>query len=337
MKYTVTAPTRIDLAGGTLDLHPLYLFLERPLTINASLNLRSMASVTPLPGTKVVLHSLDLGQTIEANHPDELKTGETLDLLVRAVKFYAPLGGFELTTKSSAPKGSGLGASSSLLMSISKALCDFTGEEYSRHDIIHFGAAIEAQNLGIPTGFQDYYGAWLGGINGLAFGIEETEIRAFKPSADFKKLLDDSLVVSFTGVSHFSGTNNWNMLKRFIDKEGDTVERMLAIQDTAHELWKALVREDMDALASSLNKEWDNRRGLAEGVSTPAIDKMMLNAKNAGAMASKLCGAGGGGCMMTIAAPGKREAVIEALRSSGAEILNAAIDEKGLTSEVINV
>ena len=60
MSITVTAPMRIDLAGGTLDLHPLYLFLHDPLTVTASISLHSRASVTPLEGNRVRLVSEDL-------------------------------------------------------------------------------------------------------------------------------------------------------------------------------------------------------------------------------------------------------------------------------------
>ena len=330
MSITVTAPMRIDLAGGTLDLHPLYLFLERPLTITISINIYSQARVRAIEGNRVRLISEDLGSSIEVENTAELQFGGPLDLLVRAVNFYAPQGGVELITHSGAPKGSGLGASSSLLMSISKALSLFSGRGDSIHDLIMYGASLEAQNLRIPTGYQDYYGACLGGINGLEFKIDGHNIRSLYSSQDFFTKLNDSLIVSFTGISHFSGTSNWNMLKRYIDNEGDTVKRMEAIEDTAHQMWDALICEDLDKVAEALDREWQTRRGLAEGVTNASIDAMVLAAKNAGALASKICGAGGGGCMLTLARPQERQQVIEALESKGAEILEVSIDSQGL-------
>lgn len=328
-----TAPTRVDLAGGTLDLHPLFLFLERPLTVNASLDLRSRAEVRPLPGSRVRLVSEDLGLEVEAEHPEALALGESLDLLARAVRFYAPAGGLEVRTRSSAPKGSGLGASSSLLMSLSRALGRFSGRDDSDEDIIRFGAALEAQNLGIPTGLQDYYGAILGGINGIRFGVAGNRVERLGPSPEFRDELDRAVVLSFTGVSHFSGTSNWNMLKRYIERQGDTVQRMHAIEDTAHQMWAALRAESLVDVARALNREWENRRGLAEGVTTPEIDRMVASAAEAGALASKICGAGGGGCLLTLARPDRRAAVEEALRQAGAEILKARLDDQGLRVE----
>lgn len=324
---------RIDLAGGTLDLHPLYLFLQHPLTVTASITLYSQAVVNPLSGTKVRLVSEDLQKTTEAENVSELRLGEDLDLLARAVKFYAPQGGLELITKSQAPKGSGLGASSSLLMSMSKALSIFSGRKDSVHDIIMYGAGLEAQNLRIPTGYQDYYGACLGGVNGLEFKVEGHAVRSLYSSPEFFRELNGSLIISYTGISHFSGTNNWNMLKRFIDREGDTVERMEAIEDTSHKMWEALICEDMSKVAAALDREWQNRRGLAEGVTNERIEGMIAAAKSAGALASKICGAGGGGCMVTLCPPERRAEVIEALRKKGAEIIDAEIDSEGIRVE----
>lgn len=335
MKYIATASTRIDLAGGTLDLNPLYLFVDRSLTVNASLNLRSRAVVESLPGNAVRLISEDLNETVEAANPDALDLGGTLGFVARAVKFYAPEGGVQVSTRSLAPKGSGLGASSSLLMSLSKALCAWHGSERSISEIIHFGGAIEAQSLGIPTGLQDYYGAVLGGINGLSFGVTGTNISTLHCSSEFFKQLEDGLVVSFTGISHFSGTNNWNMLKRFIDKDGSTVAQMEAIRDTAHHMWEALLAEDFAQVAKCLEQEWAHRRNLAEGVTTPQIDAMMQQAKDAGALASKLCGAGGGGCMITLVDPAKRREVEQALVGAGAELIDAGLDIQGLALEQV--
>ncbi|NMA28746.1 MAG: hypothetical protein GX934_13395 [Burkholderiales bacterium] len=333
--FIATAPTRVDLAGGTLDLHPLFLFLEKPLTVNASVDLRSRAEVRPLEGSRVRLVSEDLGLSVEAAHPAELLLGQELDLLARAVRFYAPEGGLELRTLNSAPRGSGLGASSSLLMSMSRALCRFAGRADADEDLIRYGAALEAQNLGIPTGVQDYYGAILGGIKGLHFGIQGTRVERLAPSEAFREELDRALLLSFTGVSHFSGTSNWNMLKGFVERQGQTVERMRAIEETAHQMWEALQAEDLLEVSRALDREWENRRGLADGVTTPEIDRMVQSAREAGALASKICGAGGGGCLLTLARPQAREAVREALGRSGAQILPARLDDRGLTVEEV--
>ena len=227
-----------------------------------------------------------------------------------------------------------MGASSSLLMCASKALSLFSERDDSINDLILFGASLEAQSLRIPTGYQDYYGACLGGINGLEFRVSGHNIRTLYPSPEFLQELNDSLIVTFTGISHFSGTNNWNMLKRFIDNEDDTVERMKEIEEIAHNMWEALICEDLRKVASALDREWQNRRKLAEGVSNDKIDALMSAAKGAGAWASKICGAGGGGCMVTICPKNKREKVIKAIESHGGQIIDCSIDKDGLVVDM---
>lgn len=331
MTIEARTPTRVDLAGGTLDIHPLYLFAGGGMTVNMAISLYSNVTVDRLPGTRVVLHSEDIGETVEADHPAALQLGGTLDLLVRAVQFYAPNGGVHVKTRNTAPRGSGLGASSSLLMALSAGLATATEKAYPPQTYIDWGANIEAQNLGIPTGKQDYYAAIYGGVLAIHFDVRGGRAEKIVLPQTFAAALQAQLVLSFTGISHFSGTNNWAMMKRYIDKEGDTVERMHAIQQTALRMFRVLVAGDMDGFVQTLNEEWENRRRLAEGVSTPQIDAMMVAARDAGALASKICGAGGGGCMITLAGPGRRSAVEQALEKAGAYVLPFTMDQDGLS------
>ncbi|HEY4000704.1 MAG TPA: hypothetical protein VGO93_17675 [Candidatus Xenobia bacterium] len=330
MTIEARTPTRIDLAGGTLDIHPLYLFAGGGLTVNMAITLYSKVTIDRLQGTRVVLHSEDIGDTQEADHPSALALGGPLDLLARAVKFYLPNGGVRVTTRNLAPRGSGLGASSSLLMALSAALAAAGHHDYRLQDYIDWGANLEAQNLGIPTGKQDYYAAIYGGALAIHFEVKGGRVERLVLPPAFVKILEEQLVLSFTGISHFSGTSNWAMTKRYIDKAGDTVERLHRIKDTAHKMLKVLVAGDMDGFATALNEEWENRRGLADGVSTPSIDAMMAAATQAGALANKICGAGGGGCMITLAAPGRRQAVEQALTGAGARVLSYGLDPDGL-------
>ncbi len=333
MRITASTPTRIDLAGGTLDLYPLFLFEPGSLTVNAGISLRSHVQVEDLPGTETWIRSEDFDRETRGATAKELDPYGELGLLVMAVQHYLPQGGVKVTTRNTAPRGSGLGASSSLLMALSAALCQKAGRELTKEDIIRIGSGLEARSLGIPTGLQDYFGAMFGGFNALQFGPEGSQREGLEFSAAFRQELENAVIVSFTGVSHFSGTSNWNMLKRYIEKEGDTVARMRGIAETAWEMKAALQAEDLGQVARALGREWDNRKGLADGVTTPQIDAMIAAASQAGALASKICGAGGGGCLLTLAAPSAREAVVKALNDSGAKVMDVKLDPQGLTLE----
>ena len=329
MTLTATAPTRIDLAGGTLDIWPLYLFMGSGITVNAAITISSHVSIRTREDSEVHLHAADSGDRLTAENVDALPLGGKLDLLARAVKFYRPSTGVEVTTSSEAPRGSGIGASSSLLITLSHTLSRLNGSDYTPQQIIDISANLEAQCIDIPTGKQDYHPPSYGGINAVWFeaGGDRTERLGGESLATG---LEERVVLSFTGISHFSGTNNWAMMKRFIDKSGSTPDNLRKIRDTALSLRECLLAEDWDRFALLVNEEWENRRSLARGVTNAKVEKLMTAALGAGAKANKLCGAGGGGCMISVVNPHNREAVIEDLKKAGARPLEFRVARQGV-------
>ena len=333
MHITATAPTRIDLAGGTLDIFPLYLFEGGGLTINLAVSLRSRVEIKTRRDSQIRIHSTDLDLAQEAKSLDSLSLGGPLDLVARAVRFYRPSCGVEITTRNTAPPGSGLGASSSLLIALLGALGRLTGEEPPRHELVNWAANLEAQILGIPTGKQDYYAALCGGLNAIWFTERGITLEALVADAAGPSGLAGWMILSFTGISHFSGANNWAMMKRYIDKEKSAVEGLRGIRRTALMMREHLLTGDFLLVAESLREEWNLRKNLADGVTNEKIETIICAAAQAGAPASKICGAGGGGCLLTMAPPEKRDGVIEALKGAGAEILDFEPEESGLTVE----
>lgn len=333
MTVKTTTATRADFAGGTLDLYPLYLFMDGGLTVNASLNLYSRVEIETRNDNKILIISEDLKEEAEFAGLDKMTLTGPTAFIERAIRSYAPAKGITVRTRNTAPKGSGLGASSSLLMALSAALIELNGGEIDITEMIDRGAAIEAAHLGIPTGKQDYYGAVLGGINLLHFDEKGCVPEQLTPSEDFRKQLTDGMIISFTGISHFSGKNNWDMLKQAIDRTGETYDRLLEIKKIAYRMKDALKKEDPVKLGHLISKEWENRQLLADGITTPFIDNAIESARKVGAYGSKLCGAGGGGCMITLCPTELREEVELALTGAGVEILEAGIDFDGLVVE----
>lgn len=326
----VEAPTRIDLAGGTLDLYPLYLFEGGGLTLNAAISVMSRATVEPRDDGAIVLRSLDMDCEESFAGPDALAFDGPLALLARAVGHYAPPCGVTVTAHNEAPHGSGLGGSSALLMALSVALARLRGDGADFTSLIDVGANLEAQVLGIPTGKQDYYPALYGGVSCLRFHVAGHERLELCASEAARRHLEDHLVLSFTGVPHASGATNWEMLRGYIEAHGGTRAALGRIRETAHAMHACLAAEEWDRLADLLAEEWHNRRRLGPGVSTPQVDAAMAAAEAAGARASKLCGAGGGGCMVTYAAPADRAAVETALTGAGARVLPYRIVADGV-------
>jgi len=207
--------------------------------------------------------------------------------------------------------------------------------DLSDEDLVRYGANLEAQNLGIPTGKQDYYSALNGGLNAIWFDVEGERVEPLGGDGRLAAELEDRLVLTFTGESRSSGLTNWAMLKNYIEDRGSTVQDLRGIKRTALAMREALVACDLDRFAELLNEEWETRRRLAEGVTNERMDHLIRVAKEAGALASRLCGAGGGGCMISFAEAGQSGQVAAALVAEGAQHLPYKINRRGLSVRVI--
>jgi len=333
MIIEASTPNRVDLAGGTLDIFPLYIFEDFGLTINMAVNLTSQVWLEEIEEEKVVVRSRDLGLSVEAATASELPVGGPLDLVARVTKFYGPPPGWKITTQNNVRKGSGLGASSALLIALSGALNHLRDKKYSPMELIDIGANLEAQSIGTMTGKQDYFAAMFGGVSAIWFDVTGAWREEVTSDPSLLEELNKRLVLTFAGEPRFSALTNWAMVKNYLDGNPITVAKMHAIKEIALEMHEALGRWDLDAFGKSLRKEWENRRDLAEGVTNPTVDRMIANAEKNGAIASKLCGAGGGGCMITFVEPDRREAVIESLVSDGADLIDYRISRTGLRIE----
>ena len=324
MKVSASVPTRIDLAGGTLDVYPLYLFEDGGLTVNAAVNVYAHVTVEERPDARVHIRSADIGTEEAFASLAEMPTGGELDLVKRALRFYRPRQGLNVDLRSEAPRGSGLGASSALLMALSSALNEIENLGLGKDRLIDLGANIEAQVIGIPTGKQDYFPPLFGGVCSIWFDVDGHRLERLDEGNDLIDRLNERLILTFTNISRFSGVTNWAMLKRYIEREGNTVSHLRRIKEVAIACRRSLTVGDLDEFARLLAVEWKNRKALAEGVTTPEIDDMIAAAEAACGRASKLCGAGGGGCMITYAEPKDVPAVREALVDAGATLVSTS-------------
>lgn len=334
MRVSAVVPTRIDLAGGTLDVYPLYLFEGGGLTVNAAISVYGHVTVDERSDARIHIYSEDTRAEESFASLAEMGLGGNLDLVKRALLFYRNQSdtgrGLDITLRSEAPRGSGLGASSALLMALSSALNQIDNLGLDKDRLIDLGANIEAQVIGIPTGKQDYFPPLFGGICSIWFDVDGHRLERLDEGSDLIDRLNERLILTFTNINRFSGVTNWAMLKRYIEREGDTVAHMRRIKQVALTMRRSLVAGDLEEFACLLAVEWENRKALAEGVTTPEIDAMIATAEEKGARASKLCGAGGGGCMITYTEPENIPAVQKALVDAGATLIPFRIVREGI-------
>jgi len=321
-----SAPTRIDLAGGTIDIWPLYLFHPGAQTLNAAISIRARARIEERSDSRIVIQSLDTGATVEAGHWRELRDDRSLRLLSLLVHFFE-IAGITLTTTSESPAGAGIAGSSALNVAVAAALAEWKRVHYEPEALLEIAQNVEAQTINVPTGLQDYRPAFYGGIAALELDVDG--IRRVPLDVDPSEL-ERRIVLCYTGEPRNSGTNNWEITKKHIDGDRHVFDCFERIRDTAAQMRLALARGDWDAVGRNIADEWENRKRLAPGVTTLAIDGLIARASGAGATAAKVCGAGGGGCLFCYGPPDANAAIREALTAGGARLLDYRIERHGL-------
>lgn len=295
MQIKSKAPTRIDLAGGTLDIWPLYLFLDDALTINVAINLYATATLEPNTSSKIQVNSKDQNESLEAESLEALPKDGKLSLLARLIHHFAPASGFRLETDSLAPAGSGLGGSSSLAIAVCGALNQFTGKGYSSEELIGVARDVEAQVLGVPTGEQDYYAAMYGGLNAWHFGVQKVQRLTYDlPLSD----LQERLLLFYSGMPRSSGINNWQVFKNRIDGDSNAVQALKTIKEETKKLHHAFQQQDWGEAYEAIHQEWVARKTLAPTITTPEIEDLIEFGITNGSRTGRVCGAGGGGCVV---------------------------------------
>jgi D-glycero-alpha-D-manno-heptose-7-phosphate kinase len=326
MRLAASAPTRIDLAGGTIDIWPLYLFHEGAATLNAAISLRAHVTVEGRADGGLRLQSLDGGREVGARHWSELDPAGPLPLLSLAARHYR-VERVSVTTRAESPAGAGIAGSSALTIALCAAFARITGGSMNPEDLLQVAMNIECQTIRVPTGVQDYRPAMYGGIAAIELRPEGVK----RVSLDIDPHdLEQRIVLAYTGEPRQSGTNNWEITKRHLDGDREIFDCFERIRDTAAAMRAALTRGDWDEVGRQIASEWTNRKCLAPGVTTPTIDNLIARAASAGATAAKVCGAGGGGCLFCYGPPAARSAIAAALASAGARVLAFRIDTGGL-------
>ena len=326
MIIRTSAPTRIDLAGGTIDIWPLYLFHPGAQTLNAAISLRASARIEPRADSRITIRSLDTGAAVEADDWPELRHSRELRLLSLLVHFFE-VRGLTLTTTSESPAGAGIAGSSALSVAVCAALAEWKRTHYDPEALLQIAMNVEARAIAVPTGLQDYRPALYGGI--AAIELDADGVRRVPLDVDLPEL-QRRIVLCYTGEPRNSGTNNWEITKRHIDGDSYVFDCFERIRDTAATMRNALTSGDWDAVGHAIADEWENRKRLAPGVTTPAIEGLIARARAAGATAAKVCGAGGGGCLFCYGPPGARESIRTALADGGARLLDYSFERDGL-------
>jgi D-glycero-alpha-D-manno-heptose-7-phosphate kinase len=335
---TARAPLRLGLAGGGTDVDP-YASMHGGFVLNATISRYAYTFVSELNDGYVELEAQDRavfwrGKYEEIDSaPDELRLHKAAIRRVVGLAGKQDLPSVKISTLADAPVGSGLGTSSTVVVSLVQALSDLLHVPLGEYDLARLAYEIERVDCGLAGGAQDQYAAAFGGVNFMEFYANQRVIvNPLRIKDSTLCDLEASLVLYFTGVSRESSAIIDAQRENVVKSKTDAVNAMHEVKMQAIQMKEALLLGDIDQLASSLQVGWLAKKRMAANVSNAAIDDIYERAVASGALAGKVSGAGGGGFMMFLVDPSKRIRVIRELEKAGGEIFPCGFSKRGAIS-----
>lgn len=329
------APLRLGLAGGGTDVSP-YCDQYGGYVLNATIDRYAYAVIKPLQVPSVRFVATDMQVATSLEFSEEPATRGALDLhwavydhMVRHHNAGQPLA-MEISTFCDAPPGSGLGSSSTLVVAMIKAYVELLNLPFDDYTIARLAYKLERIDCGLQGGRQDQYSATFGGFNFMEFyGGDRATINSLRIKNWIICELEASLVLYFTGVSRESAKIISDQSANVFGGASDALEAMHGIKREALILKECLLKGDFDGLVDSLRIGWQNKKRSAKSVSNAHIDSVYDAAINAGALAGKVSGAGGGGFMLFFVPIDKRADVVRTLREFGGQVSNCHFTKNG--------
>ena len=324
------APMRISFAGGGTDVAP-YPQREGGAVLSATITRYAYASARIRDDGKFNIKSLDLGLTAEGPIEDLSKLDQSLHLLRGPITRLAGDGvGVDLRVQSQAPPGSGLGASSTIVVAVVGALLEAWGRTADSHRIAEAAVEIEREDLKLTGGTQDHYAAAFGGINFIEFTGSEVIVNPLRLPSSTIATLEHNLLLCHLGLSRESATIIDDQRRRYESSAGSTSSALAKQKVLAVEMKRMLLAGELDGFGELLAEVWEAKKAMSPLIATDNSLEFYETAIDAGALGGKITGAGGGGYMLFYAPFNKRFEVAQALRDRGAEVLDINLDHEGL-------
>jgi D-glycero-alpha-D-manno-heptose-7-phosphate kinase len=313
------APLRLGLAGGGTDVSP-YCDQFGGAVLNITIDLYAYTIIEPATDGRVVITAPDIGSSCDFAADEPVVLDGPL-ILHRAVyrRIVSQFNGGEplpcrITTFCDAPPGSGLGTSSTMVVSLVKAFVEWLSLPLGDYEIAHLAFEIERIDAGLGGGRQDQYAATFGGVNFIEFHADDRVIvNPLRIKNWIISELETCLVLFNSGVSRSSARIIKEQTDNLNSHSGTTLAAMHALKQDAYRMKECLLKGDFNTFAACMRESWEAKKRLAVNISNSQIDLTMQAAMEAGARAGKVSGAGGGGFMTFFVAPERRVDVIRAL------------------------
>jgi D-glycero-alpha-D-manno-heptose-7-phosphate kinase len=331
------APLRLGLAGGGTDI-PSYAKKFGGQVLNATIDRYAYASIKLLQNNQIIFNATDQDISVTENLSHFLDLNGTLNLhkatynyVVKHFNEDQPLS-IELTTFCDAPPGSGLGSSSTLVVSMLGAFLALLNINLTKYEIADIAFNIERIDCQLLGGSQDQYSATFGGFNFMEFGPEANVVTPIPLSESIISELEASLILFFSGVSRESAKIIAEQNQNIQVHDSEEMMAMHKLKEEAVTMHKYLKEFDIKGIAESMTIGWKNKKTTAKLISNDFIDEIYQSVMTSGALSGKVSGAGGGGFMLFLVPPEKRIAIIKKLNEFKGQVSNCHFTKQGVQS-----
>lgn len=334
------APLRLGLAGGGTDVSP-YSDLYGGAILNSTISMYAYTTIEPTDDGRVEFLAPDKGLHEVYDNATEVDTDGYFILhkgvynrIVRQFT-HSPLS-LRISSFVDAPAGSGLGTSSTLVVSILGAYVEWLKLPLGEYDIARLAYEIEREDLQLAGGKQDQYAATFGGFNYMEFHGDNVIVNPLRVRQRYIDELNHNLLLYYTDTSHVSADIIREQQQNVKNKKTSSIESMHRLKEQAQQMKEALLKGHVGDIGEILNFGWQHKKQMAQSVSNERIDAIYNAAIKAGASGGKISGAGGGGFMFFYCPVLSRFAVREALSHFGGETKRYEFTSEGLKTWTIN-
>lgn len=329
MLIRAKAPLRVSFAGGGTDVPPFPADIGG-LVLNATINRYAWGSLATREDQKVSIHSVDYEMSEMFGVDEDFGFDGKLGLAKAAVRQFSSEGGYDLLLHSNAPPGSGLGASSAMMVALIGVLKELRSLPMTDYELAELAHTIERNDLGIGGGRQDQYAAAFGGFNFIEFDAERTVVNPLRISPHVLLELEHNLLLVYTGMTRQSDQIIDDQTARFERRDEDTVRGLNEQKELAVLMKNALLQGRLDEFGDLLATSWESKKRLSDRVTNPRIDELYAEARGAGAIGGKVTGAGGGGFLLLYCGEGARHRVANRMLAMDARVDDFAFEPAGL-------
>lgn len=334
-------PLRLGLAGGGTDVSP-YSDIYGGYVLNVTIDMYTHCTIEPTNDGKICFYAADLDEYFETKLVADIPIEGNLILhkgvynyIVRNHNNGVPLS-LKITTHADSPMGSGLGTSSTLVVTMLKAYQEWLKLSFGEYDLAHIAFEIERIQLGLAGGKQDQFSAAFGGINFMEFFNKNVLVNPLKVRNWIISELESSILLYYTGVSRDSSRIIEEQIKGARKKTAKPMAAMHKLKEAALHMKEAVLKGDLELFAKCLKDGWESKKKTALAISRPEIDEIYNFIMKNGGKAAKISGAGGGGFLMIYCDPLKRPGLIEALKGKAGKTMTVKFSHEGAQSWVIN-